>query len=187
MAPAWVSYRIGNSGNESASLLFVVMRHLSPVTDFADLGRETSAPSHGAEVLLAAGNPLRPYNGALNLSPYNLSIGRALLPPGAEIPAHIVTEVELVTITQGSIDVSTNDALVWLNDRDASFIVTRESVDASANNGKDLLNAGPQTVQGRTTLNAGDSLSASFGSETYFRAAGPGPSEIWFVILTPDL
>jgi quercetin dioxygenase-like cupin family protein len=157
----WTAYRIWNSGNEPASLLFVVMRHLSPVTDYPTPGQETFIPAHGVEGLLAAGNPLRPYNGPYNLSPYDLAIGHALLPPGAEIPAHIVAGVELITVTRGLIDVSTGE-------------------------GKVGLEAGPQTVQGRTTLNPGDGLSANADSETSFGAAGPEPTEIWFVTLRPD-
>jgi hypothetical protein len=88
-------------------------------------------------------------------------MGRALLPPGAEIPSHIVAEVELIAVTRGSLDVSTSDGKVWLN-------------------------AGPQTVQGHTTLNPGDGLSNNVGSETFFRATGPGPTEFWFVALSPD-
>jgi predicted ester cyclase len=187
VAPPWATYLIWNSGNEPALLLFVVMHHLSPVTDYTELGRGTFAPGPGAEVLLAAGNPLRPYNGALNRSPYHLSIGRALLPPGAEIPSHIVAEVELVTVTRGSIDVSTSDGLVWLNNLDASDIVTRGSIDVSTSDGLVWWNAGPQTVQGRTTLNPGDGLAANFGSETSIRAASPGPTEFWFVTLRPGL
>jgi predicted ester cyclase len=182
----WTAYRIRNPGNEPASLLFVVMRQVTAVAGYPGLGQETFTPGYGAEALLAAGNPLRPYNGPYNVSPYDLSIGRALLPPGAEIPAHLVAEVELLAVTRGSIDVSTSDGRVWLNGHDAGPTGTRGSIDISTGDGKIWLEAGPQTVQGRTKLNPGDGFSANFGSETAFRATGPGPTEIWFVTIAPQ-
>jgi hypothetical protein len=126
------------------------------VVDYLALAAATPTPGPLVETL-ASGGQLRPFIG-----PYNTALGRAILPPGAEIPIHAVAESELLVVRHGSLEISTSHGVVWLADDGA---ISRTLLIGGA-------------------LDAGDGIAANYETEIAYRATGPEPVEILVVNIT---
>jgi predicted ester cyclase len=151
--PAGRWFRIWNSGADESSFLMLSLSRSNP-GDFGFPAPDLDAPNVEREVLAPSGQ-LRSHHG-----PYTISIGRAVLPVDATIPAHRTGEWELVTVIRGTIEAEASGGFTWILRGDAS-----------------------QTFRGAVSVPAGKGVTANEGAEISYQVAGSEPAEIWLITM----
>jgi predicted ester cyclase len=162
VAPPGIRYRIGNNTQTSVTALIVAIRRAQFGPTAGNFSAYQVVESVGVErtALSDGGMDHAPHEAGI----ISVAIGRAVLPPGAEIPSHETGAAELLVMEAGSIEAIVHSGRLLWTTPGMSFGIE-----------DDL-----------ETLNAGQGGRIEQGSVVEYRATYDGPATIWIVTIQTD-